>query len=114
MLFTDGGEDRAQDVFMQYNWPNKTVSFSCKSDTSPLPPAFEQDVSVVSNHTMTVKLTFPLFTHVRFEYLPFPWASITMMSHPYNGLRAPIKVSSASYTVDYKRIQSMVLKTVLI
>uniref|UniRef100_A0AAX7VJI8 VWFA domain-containing protein n=1 Tax=Astatotilapia calliptera TaxID=8154 RepID=A0AAX7VJI8_ASTCA len=25
MLFTDGGEDRAQDVFMQYNWPNKTV-----------------------------------------------------------------------------------------
>lgn len=27
MLFTDGGEDRAQDVFMQYNWPNKTVGF---------------------------------------------------------------------------------------
>lgn len=27
MLFTDGGEDRAQDVFMQYNWPNKTVCF---------------------------------------------------------------------------------------
>lgn len=26
MLFTDGGEDRAQDVFMQYNWPNKTVA----------------------------------------------------------------------------------------
>ncbi|XP_034022354.1 voltage-dependent calcium channel subunit alpha-2/delta-2-like isoform X3 [Thalassophryne amazonica] len=25
MLFTDGGEDRAQEVFMQYNWPNKTV-----------------------------------------------------------------------------------------
>ncbi|KAK1800051.1 hypothetical protein P4O66_006559, partial [Electrophorus voltai] len=25
MLFTDGGEDRAQDVFEQYNWPNKTV-----------------------------------------------------------------------------------------
>ncbi|XP_076012856.1 voltage-dependent calcium channel subunit alpha-2/delta-2-like isoform X2 [Genypterus blacodes] len=25
MLFTDGGEDRAQDVFLQYNWPNKTV-----------------------------------------------------------------------------------------
>lgn len=26
MLFTDGGEDRAQDIFEQYNWPNKTVS----------------------------------------------------------------------------------------
>ncbi|XP_045078929.1 voltage-dependent calcium channel subunit alpha-2/delta-2-like isoform X1 [Coregonus clupeaformis] len=25
MLFTDGGEDRAQDIFEQYNWPNKTV-----------------------------------------------------------------------------------------
>uniref|UniRef100_A0A8C5C9L5 VWFA domain-containing protein n=1 Tax=Gadus morhua TaxID=8049 RepID=A0A8C5C9L5_GADMO len=25
MLFTDGGEDRAQDIFVQYNWPNKTV-----------------------------------------------------------------------------------------
>lgn len=31
MLFTDGGEDRAQDVFMQYNWPNKTVGFSGSS-----------------------------------------------------------------------------------
>lgn len=28
MLFTDGGEDRAQDVFMQYNWPNKTVGLA--------------------------------------------------------------------------------------
>lgn len=28
MLFTDGGEDRAQDIFEQYNWPNKTVSVS--------------------------------------------------------------------------------------
>nr|XP_032825706.1 voltage-dependent calcium channel subunit alpha-2/delta-2-like isoform X2 [Petromyzon marinus] len=25
MLFTDGGEDRAQDIFELYNWPNKTV-----------------------------------------------------------------------------------------
>uniref|UniRef100_A0A3Q1I058 VWFA domain-containing protein n=1 Tax=Anabas testudineus TaxID=64144 RepID=A0A3Q1I058_ANATE len=29
MLFTDGGEDRAQDVFMQYNWPNKTIRSIC-------------------------------------------------------------------------------------
>lgn len=26
MMFTDGGEDRAQEVFERYNWPNKTVS----------------------------------------------------------------------------------------
>ncbi|XP_032892765.1 voltage-dependent calcium channel subunit alpha-2/delta-2 isoform X2 [Amblyraja radiata] len=25
MMFTDGGEDRAQDVFEKHNWPNKTV-----------------------------------------------------------------------------------------
>uniref|UniRef100_UPI00398EA8C7 voltage-dependent calcium channel subunit alpha-2/delta-2-like isoform X2 n=1 Tax=Pristiophorus japonicus TaxID=55135 RepID=UPI00398EA8C7 len=25
MMFTDGGEDRAQDIFERYNWPNKTV-----------------------------------------------------------------------------------------
>uniref|UniRef100_A0A8C4TCA2 Calcium channel, voltage-dependent, alpha 2/delta subunit 2a n=1 Tax=Erpetoichthys calabaricus TaxID=27687 RepID=A0A8C4TCA2_ERPCA len=25
MMFTDGGEDRAQDVFEKYNWPHKTV-----------------------------------------------------------------------------------------
>ncbi|XP_037534660.1 voltage-dependent calcium channel subunit alpha-2/delta-2a [Nematolebias whitei] len=25
MMFTDGGEDRAQDIFQKYNWPNKTV-----------------------------------------------------------------------------------------
>lgn len=26
MMFTDGGEDRAQDIFEKYNWPNKSVS----------------------------------------------------------------------------------------
>lgn len=26
MMFTDGGEDRVQDVFEKYNWPNRTVS----------------------------------------------------------------------------------------
>ncbi|XP_029286552.1 LOW QUALITY PROTEIN: voltage-dependent calcium channel subunit alpha-2/delta-2a [Cottoperca gobio] len=25
MMFTDGGEDRAQEIFEKYNWPNKTV-----------------------------------------------------------------------------------------
>ncbi|KAK1796375.1 hypothetical protein P4O66_009427 [Electrophorus voltai] len=25
MMFTDGGEDRAEEVFEKYNWPNKTV-----------------------------------------------------------------------------------------
>nr|XP_020484687.1 voltage-dependent calcium channel subunit alpha-2/delta-2-like isoform X1 [Labrus bergylta] len=25
MMFTDGGEDRAQDIFEKYNWPNKSV-----------------------------------------------------------------------------------------
>ncbi|XP_013861777.1 voltage-dependent calcium channel subunit alpha-2/delta-2 isoform X2 [Austrofundulus limnaeus] len=25
MMFTDGGEDRAQEIFYKYNWPNKTV-----------------------------------------------------------------------------------------
>lgn len=25
MMFTDGGEDRAQDIFEKYNWPNRTV-----------------------------------------------------------------------------------------
>uniref|UniRef100_A0A8C8HAS8 VWFA domain-containing protein n=1 Tax=Oncorhynchus tshawytscha TaxID=74940 RepID=A0A8C8HAS8_ONCTS len=25
MMFTDGGEDRAQDIFEKYNWPNKTI-----------------------------------------------------------------------------------------
>lgn len=28
MMFTDGGEDRAQEIFEKYNWPNKTVSRS--------------------------------------------------------------------------------------
>ncbi|XP_045548075.1 voltage-dependent calcium channel subunit alpha-2/delta-2-like [Salmo salar] len=42
MLFTDGGEDRAQDIFEQYNWPNKMVqvfSFSLGQhnyDVTPL------------------------------------------------------------------------------
>ena len=30
MMFTDGGEDRAQEVFEKYNWPNKTVSLSLR------------------------------------------------------------------------------------
>lgn len=28
MMFTDGGEDRVQDVFEKYNWPNRTVRLS--------------------------------------------------------------------------------------
>ena len=28
MMFTDGGEDRAQEIFEKYNWPNKTVRLS--------------------------------------------------------------------------------------
>lgn len=35
MMFTDGGEDRAQDVFEKHNWPNKTVS-RCESLTASL------------------------------------------------------------------------------
>ncbi|KAJ6667703.1 hypothetical protein lerEdw1_016024 [Lerista edwardsae] len=31
MMFTDGGEDRVQDVFEKYNWPNKTVSVQTAS-----------------------------------------------------------------------------------
>lgn len=28
MMFTDGGEDRAEEIFEKYNWPNKTVRLS--------------------------------------------------------------------------------------
>lgn len=41
MMFTDGGEDRAQEIFYKYNWPNKTVSvslhgcFVCIDSASP-------------------------------------------------------------------------------
>lgn len=38
MLFTDGGEDRAQDIFEQYNWPNKTVSVWIEVTSKPLKP----------------------------------------------------------------------------
>uniref|UniRef100_A0ACB8EI85 Uncharacterized protein n=1 Tax=Sphaerodactylus townsendi TaxID=933632 RepID=A0ACB8EI85_9SAUR len=33
MMFTDGGEDRVQDVFEKYNWPNKTVRLHPKMVT---------------------------------------------------------------------------------
>lgn len=32
MMFTDGGEDRVQDVFEKYNGPNKTVSVQPASE----------------------------------------------------------------------------------
>lgn len=78
MLFTDGGEDRAQDVFMQYNWPNKTVS---------------PDVTFHHSILIALFLTHCVCHPIRFECLHFLWASITMMSHLYSGLHAQIKVS---------------------
>ncbi|TNN83975.1 Voltage-dependent calcium channel subunit alpha-2/delta-2 [Liparis tanakae] len=46
MMFTDGGEDRAQEIFEKYNWPNKTSQEmhvqkpSALSFPSPPPTAF--------------------------------------------------------------------------
>ncbi|PIO23561.1 hypothetical protein AB205_0141250, partial [Aquarana catesbeiana] len=40
MMFTDGGEDRVQDVFEKYNWPNKTVSSPGNIDHHVHPWAF--------------------------------------------------------------------------
>lgn len=81
MLFTDGGEDRAQDVFMQYNWPNKTVGSSL-GDTYEL-------LRVFINHPLKTLFFFP----PRFEFSPFLWVNTTMMSHLCSGSHAPIKAS---------------------
>lgn len=81
MLFTDGGEDRAQDVFMQYNWPNKTVGFAHRT-------IFFQSISGFQKHSNH----FVLFSQ-RCEFLLFPWVNTIMMSHLYSGSRAPTKVS---------------------
>lgn len=81
MLFTDGGEDRAQDVFMQYNWPNKTVGF------------------VIATAWISPKLrnweAFFLFFSFRprCEFSRSLWVNTITMSHLYSGSRAPTRVS---------------------
>lgn len=94
MLFTDGGEDRAQDVFMQYNWPNKTVCLFWSSLLS-------WHLSVTSSifalwYLVILSILAFHFLHLfllRFEFSPFLWVNTTMMSHLYSGSHAPIKVS---------------------
>lgn len=45
MMFTDGGEDRVQDVFEKYNWPNRTVRLSPGGGGGPdLGPALRRAV----------------------------------------------------------------------
>lgn len=81
MLFTDGGEDRAQDVFMQYNWPNKTVGLVITAAVFFRMSRFQKH----SNH-------FVLLSSLRCVFLLFPWVNTIMMSHLYSGSRAPTKV----------------------
>lgn len=52
MMFTDGGEDRAQEVFEKYNWPNKTVSLSL----------YGCYVSIISASHKSSPSLFPLFS----------------------------------------------------
>ena len=82
MLFTDGGEDRAQDVFMQYNWPNKTVSFTIASITNT--PKCEQDALFHLNQTHVLLLhpakvrvfTFSVGQH-NYDVTPLQWIACT-------------------------------------
>uniref|UniRef100_F6U8C6 Calcium voltage-gated channel auxiliary subunit alpha2delta 2 n=1 Tax=Ornithorhynchus anatinus TaxID=9258 RepID=F6U8C6_ORNAN len=39
MMFTDGGEDRVQDVFEKYNWPNRTVRLRGGGQEHCVPPS---------------------------------------------------------------------------
>lgn len=73
MLFTDGGEDRAQDVFMQYNWPNKTVRFSQRA---PLGDA--QSPSLISTFfSFQVRVfTFSVGQH-NYDVTPLQWIACT-------------------------------------
>lgn len=99
MLFTDGGEDRAQDVFMQYNWPNKTVGSMIATAEVPF-----QLQGFKSLRTVFSSYSFPL----RCEFSLSPWGSTIMMSRLYSGSRAPTKVSLKqtklySCTIDNKK-----------
>lgn len=64
MLFTDGGEDRAQDIFEQYNWPNKTVSDVLHGNFQDLPQSRSRELMV--NRTCGASAILNLETRVQF------------------------------------------------
>uniref|UniRef100_A0A3Q2PN33 Calcium voltage-gated channel auxiliary subunit alpha2delta 2 n=1 Tax=Fundulus heteroclitus TaxID=8078 RepID=A0A3Q2PN33_FUNHE len=69
MLFTDGGEDRAQDVFLQYNWPNKTVrvfTFSVGQHNYDVTPL--QWIACTNKGDLTFFVS-PRFMSIHLEYL---------------------------------------------
>lgn len=64
MLFTDGGEDRAQDIFEQYNWPNKTVSDVLHRNVQDLPQSRSRELMV--SHTCGASVILNLEARVQF------------------------------------------------
>lgn len=73
MLFTDGGEDRAQDVFMQYNWPNKTVGFPA----SPPLGYVQKDTEFKLFFPTQVRVfTFSVGQH-NYDVTPLQWIACT-------------------------------------
>lgn len=77
MLFTDGGEDRAQDVFMQYNWPNKTVAFPASpSQLIPLGCAQNVGLFMFFFASQVRVFTFSVGQH-NYDVTPLQWIACT-------------------------------------
>lgn len=60
MMFTDGGEDRAQEVFEKYNWPNKTVSAVLPINPKAESPLLMSLCKAVQNNVKRMSRNKPL------------------------------------------------------
>lgn len=87
MLFTDGGEDRAQDVFLQYNWPNKTVSvimiYSKQSSVHEIDAFYcLNPIYFLSASSTKVRVfTFSVGQH-NYDVTPLQWIACTNKGEP--------------------------------
>lgn len=98
MMFTDGGEDRVQDVFEKYNWPNRTVRLS-PGGRCPDPGAVQgaggcapAAAAVTSSPKQVRVFTFSVGQH-NYDVTPLQWMACankgTSSGHPCHGACLP-------------------------
>lgn len=72
MMFTDGGEDRVQDVFEKYNWPNRTVRLSTRGEGATRGGLCCGSRAVTPSPTQVRVFTFSVGQH-NYDVTPLQW-----------------------------------------
>lgn len=76
MMFTDGGEDRAKEIFDKYNSPNKTVRLSQWGFYLFVYSLFQPKISCMSRDSLSRHFSFPVYTLFCWHCLIIAWTFV--------------------------------------